>query len=305
MARRPKVSIIGAGTVGSVIAVALHGKGYPIVSIITRSGSPAIALAKAVACEKVSTNVIDLSGTTQILIIAVSDDAIADVARSLAAAKRARLKGMFIFHLSGLHTTALLEPLRKNGAVVASIHPIQTFPKGQRLSQLRARLKGISYGLEGGDDALKLARQIVTDLEGRPVVISKDMKPLYHIACVFASNYMMVFINAISEMAKRLGFGAAWTEVFGPLMTTSMENAVTQPIGSALTGPIVRMDIETLERHLDTLTESAPNLFPMYSVFGIELARLAKSSGRLTENEFSRILTVFKTSLKQTPKKKG
>ncbi|MBI1802886.1 MAG: DUF2520 domain-containing protein [Ignavibacteriae bacterium] len=304
MARRPKVSIIGAGTVGSVIVLALHDKGYPIVSIINRSGQSAIALAKAVKCERVSTNLNDLAASTQILIIAVSDAAIAEIAVSLAQVKRVKFKGMFVFHLSGAHTSDLLEPVRKKGAVTASIHPIQTFPRGQRLTQLRARLRGISYGIEGNQEGIKLARQIVNDLEGRAVVIPKELKPLYHIACVFASNYMMVFINTISELSKRLGFGAAWTEILGPLMTTSMENVVTQPISSVLTGPIVRKDFETLERHLDALAESAPNLLPLYTVCGIELVRLAKSSGRLTENDFTEILSIFRKSLKQSPPSK-
>jgi len=304
MARRPKISLIGTGSVGSAIALALHDKGYPVASIINRSGQPAIALAKAVNCERVSTNLNDLATSTQVLLIAVSDDAIADVANFLATNKRARFKDMFVFHLSGVHTTELLEPLRKKGAVVASIHPIQTFPKGQRISQLRSKLKGIAYGLEGSEDALKIARRIIDDLEGKAIIIPKELKPLYHIACVFASNYMMVFVHTISELAKRLGFGAIWTEVLGPLMTSSMANVVQQPIGNVLTGPIVRKDLETIERHLDTLGVSAPNLLPLYSVFGIELARLAKSGGRLTDDDFSEILGVFRTTLKQSPKSK-
>ena len=213
MARKPKLSIIGTGTVGSTLALALHEKGYPVASLISRTGSAAISLAKAVKCERVSTNVNDLAPSTQILLIAVSDDAIRDVAQQLAQNKRLRWKGMVVFHLSGVHTSELLEPLRKKGALVASIHPIQTFPKGQRLS--KTKLKGISYGIEGTDEALKFARQIVNDLEGKAVVIPKELKPLYHIACVFASNYMMVFINTISELAKRLGFGSTWTDEIG------------------------------------------------------------------------------------------
>ena len=298
MARRPSISIIGAGTVGSAVTLALHLKGYPVASVISRSGRPAIALAKAVDCDIVSTSVNDLAPRTQILIIGTGDDAIEMIAESLAKIKRTKFKGMFVFHFSGVHTSTLLRPLQKKGAIVASIHPIQTFPGDQRLSQSRAALKGISYGIEGDDGALASARRIVADLDGKSIVIPAELKPLYHIACVFASNYMMVFVHTISELAKRLGFGAAWTDVLGPLMTTSMENVVKQPIGSVLTGPIIRKDLETIERHLDALGESAPNLIPLYTVFGIELARLAKAGGRISENDFSQTLDTFRKSLK-------
>jgi predicted short-subunit dehydrogenase-like oxidoreductase (DUF2520 family) len=85
------------------------------------------------------------------------------------------------------------------------------------------------------------------------VVIAKDLKPLYHTACVFASNYFIVLLNAIRELATSAKLTLPWTEVFGPLMTASMQNAIVSGPGAALTGPIVRKDFGTLALHLSSL----------------------------------------------------
>ena len=302
MAKRflPKLSLIGAGTVGSTLALALFDQGYRFASIISRTGKPAMNLAKAVQCTKVSTSVTDINPASEVILICVADKAIAEIAVELARLKTLKHKALFVAHTSGVHSADILRPLQKKGSMVASIHPIQTFPAGQRRSQLRSRLRGISYGVDGESNACSRAEQLVADLGGRALRIPSEMKPLYHVACVFASSYLAANLNAITELSRTLELRASWMETFGPLMTATMENVIADSAPKALTGPILRGDHETLKLHLDAISAFAPQFLPLYTVGGIEIARIARDHGSIATQEFKDIVTLFRTFVKST-----
>lgn len=300
--RFPKLSIVGAGTVGSTLATAFHEQGFPVVSIINRTGKKALALAKAVKCQKAGTQFADLSSETEILLLAITESALESVIRQIALVKQLRFKKLLVIHCSAVYSSELLDPLRKKGALTASFHPIQSFPNGQPLSRLRSRLRGIYFGVDGEDAALRRVDELATILGAKVIVIPPELRPLYHVLCVFASGYLMMFMHTISEIAKRLSLTTPWTEVFGPLMTTAMENAVRSSAGTAMTGPIVRGDLHTVGLHLQALSDQAPQFLPLYTIGGIEIARIVRASGGVTAEEFDSILTLFKEFIKTQPK---
>lgn len=304
MTRYPKTSLIGSGTVGSTITFALHKKGYPILSIINRTGTPAKQLAKKVHCKRVSTVIDDLSPETQLLLIAVNDDSLPSVIQQLLGQKSIRYKKMFIIHCSGVHTSEILQPLKKKGANVASIHPIQSFPESVHFSRLASRLRECYYGIEGEEEGLSASEKLVADLGGKIVVIPKEFKALYHTACVFASNYFIVLLNSIRELATTSKLYISWTELFGPLMTASMQNAIVSGPVNALTGPIVRNDTETVKTHMTALETYAPQFVPLYTICGIETARMARQSGRISQDDYNGILKQFKNIIHRQPVRK-
>ncbi len=296
----PKITIIGAGTVGSAFAVALYEKGYPIIGIISRTGSSAIKLAHAVKCKNVSTQIADIPLNTEIIFIAVPDRSIREVAAELAKVKKIKFNKLFIVHCSGAHSVDVLDPLKRRTALVGSIHPVQTFPSSGKPSRLQSKLKGIYYGIEGNPEAIDKIQQIVENLGGKSIVLPKELKPLYHVACVMASNYLTMFLNTITELTKKLEMKASWAEVFGPLMMTTMENVIQSSALLALTGPIVRNDFETLDLHLRTLNEYAPQFLPIYTIGGIEVARIAKENGKITQENFNEIISKFRKFIKSS-----
>ena len=302
--RLPKISIIGAGTVGSTLATALFDKGYPIVSVISRTGATAIRLGHSVKCKKISTQISDIASNTDIVFITVSDSAIEKVAIDLAKTKTLKFKKLFAAHSSGVHSVDVLEPIRKKGALVGSIHPIQTFPSSLKISRLQTKLRSIYYGIEGNTESIKKAEEIIENLGGHSIIITKNLKPLYHVACVFASNYMTMFLNTISELSRTLELKASWAEVFGPLMMTTMENVIQSSAAASLTGPIVRGDFETIDLHLQTLAEYAPHFLPIYTIGGIEVARIAKEDGKITQENFNEIIIKFRRFIKSSSIKK-
>jgi|GEM_PF-150190 len=300
----PRVSVIGAGGVGSSLARSLHETGYSIVSVISRSGHSALALARAVKCKKAGTVVGDISPLSEIILIAVPDGAVAEIAKELSRSKTLKFKKLFVAHASGVLSADVLEPLKRKGATVASIHPVQSFPSASIHpggAGSTSKLKGIYFGIEGEPKAIARAEQLVSTIGGKSIIVPRDLKPLYHVACVFASGYMVVFLNAISELAKCLGLKASWTEVFGPLMTTAMENSVKHTTANALTGPILRGDLATVDCHLLALSKHAPEFLPLYTIGGIEVARIAKDHGRISRQEYDGIISRFRKFIRTSP----
>jgi predicted short-subunit dehydrogenase-like oxidoreductase (DUF2520 family) len=234
----------------------------------------------------------------------VPDGAVADVAKQLSALKQLRFRKLFVVHCSGVLGAGVLSPLRKKGAAVASMHPVQTFPSRLTPGALRGRLKDIYYGIDGEALSLRKTENLVADLGGHAVEVPPELRPLYHATCVFASSYLMVLLNAISELTRTMELKASWTEVFGPLMTASMEHTIKHGASRSLTGPIVRGDDATIARHLTALAGRAPQFLPLYTVSGIEVARVASAGGQISEDDVKRLVANFRQFIKTQPTRK-
>ncbi len=299
--KSPRISLIGAGVVGTTLIRALGEKGYTVVSVISRSAKPALELARSVKCRRVSSQIADVSSDSEIILIATPDASIPGIAKELANVKKLKFKNLLVVHTSGVHSSSVLEPLRRKGAAVASMHPVQTFPSFQRPSELRSKLKGIFYGVDGDKNSMPRVEQLVKSVGGTPVEVPAELRSLYHAACVFASGYLMVILNAISRLGDRLRFKASWTEVFGPLMTTAMGNAIRYPVADVMTGPILRNDAATIGAHLSALAEYAPEFLPLYMINGAEVGRIAHEKGRISREELEALLKSFRKFVKEIP----
>jgi predicted short-subunit dehydrogenase-like oxidoreductase (DUF2520 family) len=292
--KQPSISLVGAGRVGSTLVTALHKEGYPVLSVVNRTGPAAVALARRVSCPRASTQVVDIDRSADIILIAVGDAEIAGAVDTLLSIRGMKLKKSVVLHTSGVHDAGVLSPLRTRGASVASFHPVQTFPEGSRGARVRPVLKGIPFGVDGDETAVKMAEKIAADLGGRILLIEPELRPLYHAACVFASSYLTTVLHAVSSLSGNARIGGSWTENFGPLMTASMENLVRAGAGEALTGPVARGDAATIGLHLRALQKFAPDFVPLYTVCGLEVARLALSGGKISRTDFDAILGLFR-----------
>jgi len=291
---RKNVSIVGAGAVGTTLGMQLFEKGCTIVSIVSRSAKPARVFAKTVRCERVSTSVANLSLDTELLVFSVPDDALLGVIRRCARNSPMRWRKIFVVHTSGAYSIDVLRPLEWKGAIIGSLHPIQSFPETKSLRERVRSLEGIAFGVEGEGRGMRMVRALARLLGGKALAIPKGMKPLYHAACIFASNYVVTLLNAAREASRAAGFGRRWREIMMPLFSTSVENALRTGPREALTGPIVRNDLITIELHLDALQKFAPQLIPLYCVAGIETARVVRQGGGLTSKQFRDLIALIR-----------
>ena len=242
------VAVIGAGTVGTAMAVLLERAGHRIVGISGRAetrrrassylpGVPFLEPAAAAA-------------QAELVVIGTPDDVIEQTAEALAAAAAVG-PGTSVTHLSGSLGLEVLSVAAEAGARVLAIHPLQTFPD---VDSALEGLPGCAIAVTADDDdGSLLGERLAGDVEGEPFRLANDLRPLYHAAAVFASNYL-VTTSAIAAVVVR-GRGrprsrdARWHRCSGRRWSMSSE------LGSAhaLTGPAVRGDAGTIRRNLEAL----------------------------------------------------
>jgi predicted short-subunit dehydrogenase-like oxidoreductase (DUF2520 family) len=295
------MSIIGAGRVGSTLAMMFHHKGYNIISVISQKKISARILADLVGCKKFSESLSGIHPATKIILIAVPEEDITGIAKEIAKRSYIDFSNLIVFHTSGSMTSDALLPLSRKGARTFSLHPIQSFSKASTLATQIARMKNVVYGFEGNKAALPAARQLVKALCGKLVRIPKEEKILYHIACVFASNYSVALIDAVDELANRIGGGIKLAH-FEPLVRTSIENAFQLTPKMALTGPIMRGSVVTVENHLREFRKAHKSLGSLYQQIGLHALKMAVSRKALKpkiEKQIRQILESKSTIVKE------
>ena len=229
------IAIIGRGRVGSSLAAAAEAAGIP--ARLTASADAADAASGATAA-----------------LLCVPDEAISDVAAAVATAEVA--PGL-VGHTSGANTLDALDPATAAGAAAFSLHPLQTFPgPDTAVAGIPAAIAGSTEGAEGFAESLAHA------LGMRPFPVSEDQRAAYHAAASIASNFLIALEESAAGLLDEAGIEDG-RELLAPLVLATAANWAEHG-GDALTGPIARGDHKTVERHLAALTESAPELIPMY-----------------------------------------
>ena len=260
------MSIVGAGNLGTALALTLPSAGCEVKFIATRTKSGNRRRARALA-RRVKARLVELGKQpldTALVWITVPDDSIAQVARKLADAQD--WKGRIVFHSSGALTSDELAPLRGKGARVASVHPMMTFVRSSVPS-----MAGVAFAIEGDPVATRAAREIVERLGGDAFPIRKQHKVLYHAFGSFASPLVIALMASLEQVAQAAGVRKRDIKrVMLPLLLQTLRNYLYQDAASAFSGPLVRGDITTVRKHLEAL-QKLPDAREVY----VALARAA------------------------------
>ncbi len=244
------IVIIGAGKVGTSLGYALSKKKNRIKALVCKSINSAKESQKMIGQGEIFDDKSLAARQGQWIILSVPDDEIEKTARELATLDM-EWKGRFVFHCSGLHSSESLKHLEKRGALTASIHPIQSFPRKKPTFDA---FRGIYFGLEGKGKALELAKRVVRQLEGQYVILENRDKPLYHVACSMASNFLVTLLDAVSFLLEQTGLDEnVNSQILFPLVQGTLQNVKNFDTHSALTGPIFRGDEESIQKHLKAL----------------------------------------------------
>jgi predicted short-subunit dehydrogenase-like oxidoreductase (DUF2520 family) len=266
MSAKPLIAIVGAGNLASALAVSLRAAGYKIEQVVTRGQPLSMRRARALARE-IGTSAVPAAKAqilADIVWFCVSDGAIAAAAESLAEA--ANWRGKVALHSSGALTSDELAMLRRRGAAVASAHPLMTFVRGSR-----PPLVDVPFALEGDRRALRAARTIVLDLRGHPFAIRKPHKAAYHAWGTFASPLLTVLLVTAEHVATAAGVQRkSARQRMLPIIRQTLANYAALEGAGAFSGPIIRGDIDTVKRHLQTLRG-----IPLAQEVYVSLARAA------------------------------
>jgi len=250
-----KVVIIGAGRVSYSLTSALSKSGYNIVSILSQDINSAKTLAIKFQLNHYSDSLNNIPKSARIFFLCVPDGQIAIVASELSKLKL-NFKQSFFVHLSGAVNISVLKTLKRKGAKIASLHPMQTFP-----SKKIVNLKGVHAALEtDNESAYKLLLQISNDIQLISFRIESKNKLYYHLAGVYASNFLAGNIYFASKLLSLNKIER--DEYFNILQSTiyaTLKNIENVGPANALSGPVERGDLQTIKNHISSLKKLKKN----------------------------------------------
>jgi predicted short-subunit dehydrogenase-like oxidoreductase (DUF2520 family) len=268
------VSIVGAGRLGTTLGAALARRGWRVEAIVDRDARAAREARRIIGQGRASVSLGAAARSKGPIIISVPDDTVGRVAAGLARSGGA-WAGRFVFHTSGLLPARILAPLARRGAHVASLHPVQAFPRKDAPASI---FKGITWGLEGDAEATAAAAEVVRALRGDLLLLTKENKPLYHAACTLASNSLVALEWTAAGVLQKAGIGEdVASRMLLPLLQGTLQNVKNLGLEKALTGPVLRGDIATVRKHLKALRDD-PASREVYVVLGKQILRLASKS---------------------------
>lgn len=229
-------AVIGPGRAGQSLLKALEGTNWTCQGIFGRNDDVTKAAASVDA-----------------LILAVPDDAIAAVARTVEPGRAV------VMHVSGAKTLDVLAPHGKR----ASVHPLVSLPSPE-IGRRRLRA-GATFAVAGDGVAWRL----VQALDGRAIEIDESQRARYHAAAAIASNHLVALCAQVERLAKTVGMPV---DRYWDLMDSTLDNVRRSDPISALTGPAARGDHATVAEHLAVLDRAEHDL---YLSLADEAARLA------------------------------
>lgn len=272
---RLTIGFIGAGTTGTALAVRLSQQGYQVAGVSSRSLASAERLAGRVrnGC-LVFNKAQEVASIAQLIFITTPDDIIPEVAAEV----KWRDK-QFVVHCSGAHSVDILEPARQEGANVGCFHPLQTFAS---VDQAVENIPGSTFAIEAEEPLLAVLKEMAEALDGNWVILKAGDKVLYHVAAVFACNYLVTLVKLATDLWQTFNISPAQaTKALMPLLRGTLSNIESIGLPGCLTGPIARGDLGTIERHLEALGQQAPALLDIYKALGQQTVPIALAKGRI------------------------
>lgn len=254
-------SLAGPGRVGTSLAAWLEAAGARRIATAGRAGLG------------------DLETAGQdLLLIAVPDPVLRDVAVRLAGRRQARVA----LHTSGNLDASALAPLRERSAV-GSLHPLKAFP---RPLTDPAEAREVFFAVDGDPEARTLAHRIAAAWGGTSADVEAEVRPLYHFAATLSAGGAVTILALAEDLGRRLGLPEAAIRGYLELCRGAVAQAVaTGAPAAVLTGPAARGDRATVAGHLEALRGLAPDRLPLVRELARETLRQRERLGELTAEQ--------------------
>jgi predicted short-subunit dehydrogenase-like oxidoreductase (DUF2520 family) len=284
---RLRVGVVGAGRVGSALGAALQRAGHSVVAVTAVSAATRTRVERLLPAARILP-ADEVVGAADLVLLAVPDDALRPLVAGLAQTGAWR-PGQLVAHTSGAHGIDVLDPAAARGVVALALHPAMTF--AGRPEDVD-RLVGASFGVTAPEELRPVAESLVVEMGGEPVWVPEPARPLYHAALTVGANHLVTLVNdALSLLA---GAGVADpARLLAPLLSAALDN--TLRLGdAALTGPVSRGDAATLDTHLRTLGNAAPEMVDGYLALARRTAERAHAAGRLSDDQYETVLEALR-----------
>ena len=251
-----KILIVGTGKVGSVLAVTLDRlPEYRISHLYNRNWKKAERLCKLLSNCSVTDNIKEILQEVDTIFITVPDREIKPVYDGIYSHLKA---GQILVHCSG----ALGSDVFDKTTDAVSIHPNFSFSSTFPPKLLPG---GIYFGIEGRGKGLPFAEELIKALKGKPIHISTEEKPLYHLSAVIAANFTLAMLDISRYIYGNIDINEeTWKKVVLPLVRSVLKNIENSSIEDAITGPIARGEKDVVKREGKALKAIDPELYNIY-----------------------------------------
>jgi predicted short-subunit dehydrogenase-like oxidoreductase (DUF2520 family) len=244
-----KIGVIGAGKVGTSLAFVLKKKGFHIAAVSDMAEASLKNAERYLGKDVLYTqNNMDVVAAADTIAITTQDSFIQGVAAEINA-KAELLDKKLIFHTSGADPSSVLMPLDQKGALLGSLHPLQTFPD---IDSAIGVLQDTCIFIEGDKGAIPILRHLGDHIGAKVYVIAGKDKVLYHLAAVFVCNLLSALLYSGKELMQKINIDF---EPFLPIIRATLKNIENKGPLAALTGPVVRGDVKTVKAHLASIED--------------------------------------------------
>ncbi len=232
------ISFIGAGNVAESLARGLAAAGHRIISVSSKSGVSAGALAAVTGAE--CRHDLSVPAECDLLLICVTDTAVEQVAAGVVIAPHT-----VVAHTAGSVPMSSLG--RSSGAGV--LYPLQTFTKG-----FPPDLRKVPFFVEATDSrTLQILKETGESIGSGVWECDSQKRQQLHVAAVFTNNFSNFMMTSGETIAREAGIDPA---LLRPLMEETVRKALHSGPEAAQTGPAVRHDTATVKSHIELLSFS-------------------------------------------------
>lgn len=280
-ATRPRTAFVGAGRLTRSLLPLVASAGYPVTAVSAPRIAAARAAARGLRGVRATTDPAVAADGARLVLLAVPDRALAEVAAGLARTAPGGWPGRVVLHHAGALGPEPLRALARRGASTGVFHPLQCLADPRLAGRV---LPGSRVRIEGDPAATRMARRLAVDLELVPlplVRLGASGRTAYHAAASLLSNDLLALLSYGVELLASAGLARRDAErALGALARGTLTQAERRGLGAALTGPVVRGDDTTLAAHLTRLAREGGEAAELHRLLSLRLLELAREQKR-------------------------
>jgi predicted short-subunit dehydrogenase-like oxidoreductase (DUF2520 family) len=284
------VAIIGAGRVGGAVGRLLVRAGYTVTAVASRTKGAAEQARSFIGSGTATTDPVKAASSADVVFVTTPDGSIKSVCEAIA--EGGLRQRAVVVHMSGAQTVDLLNAAKKAGAYRAVIHPLQSIPSRELGEK---NIPGSYFRVEADPEVAQTVRELVTALGGIELKMPKwgsdaISAALYHAGAVAVSNFFVALVDFGLRYYQALGADRKEAlKAVLPLIKGTLANIESVGIPDALTGPIMRGDVETVRGHLEAMRVRAPELLSLYRELGRHTVAVAQEKSSITPQRAAEI----------------
>ncbi len=263
-----KVGFIGAGKVGNTLGKYFEQNNIELTGYYDTDINVALEAADFTR-SGMYTSLSELVKSSDMIFITTTDSTIENVWGDV---KELSIENKIFCHCSGALSSDIFKGIEEKGAFGYSIHPL--FSCSSKTSSYK-NLYDALITIEGSKERLLEVEELFKGLGNKTKIIDSSQKIKYHAAAVFASNQTIALAGQAADILEQCGFTryeAIKSILF--LMGHAIENIEIQGLAEALTGPVERNDIVTVQKHLQVLSEEEKRIYISLSRKLVEIAKV-------------------------------